>query len=121
NCDNVDLCIHVDPPAEHKAYLHRSGRTARAGESGDVVTIMTPAQKKDTLALLRKAAIDVQEQRVTSESPAVVTLVGEVAPYVKPAPRQVQQQGGRRSQGANARPRRAARAEGAGAPRRDRS
>ncbi|QEE60589.1 DEAD/DEAH box helicase [Salinibacterium sp. dk2585] len=119
--DNVELVIHVDPPAEHKAYLHRSGRTARAGESGDVVTLMTPAQKKDTLALLRKAAIDVQAQRVTSESPAVVSLVGEVAAYVKPVPRQEQPQGGGRSQGANAQRKRAARSEGTGAPRRDRS
>ena len=38
--DDVELVIHVDPPMEHKAYLHRSGRTARAGSEGDVVTIM---------------------------------------------------------------------------------
>jgi len=43
--DNVDLVIHVDPPMEHKAYLHRSGRTARAGAEGDVITICLPTQK----------------------------------------------------------------------------
>ena len=45
--DDVELVIHVDPPMEHKAYLHRSGRTARAGSEGDVVTVCLPAQKQD--------------------------------------------------------------------------
>ena len=85
--DDVELVIHVDPPMEHKAYLHRSGRTARAGSAGDVVTISLPAQKQDLKTLLRKAAITVTPQRVTPSSPAVTTLVGDVAPYVKPAPR----------------------------------
>ena len=46
--DDVELVVHVDPPAEHKAYLHRSGRTARAGRTGDVVTVVLPEQRKDT-------------------------------------------------------------------------
>jgi len=109
--DNVELVIHVDPPMEHKAYLHRSGRTARAGSEGDVVTICLPSQKQDLKTLLRKAAIQVTPERVTAKSPSVVKLVGDVAPYVKPAPRAaVQQQGGGgRSQGANAQRKRAAR------------
>src|SRR5690554_4097122 len=119
--DNIELVIHVDPPAEHKAYLHRSGRTARAGSSGDVVTIMLPTQKKDTLALLRKAAIDVAPQRVTATSDAVVTLIGDVAAYVKPSPKAATQHGGGQSTGANAQRKRAARGAGTGAPRRDRS
>jgi superfamily II DNA/RNA helicase len=104
--DDIELVIHVDPPAEHKAYLHRSGRTARAGSAGDVVTVMLPVQKKDTEQLLRKAAIKVTPQRVTADSPAVNALVGDIAAYVKPAPRQEQpargQSQGGRSQGANA-------------------
>ena len=40
--DGVELVVHVDPPTEHKAYLHRSGRTARAGTAGDVVTVVLP-------------------------------------------------------------------------------
>jgi len=108
--DDIELVIHVDPPAEHKAYLHRSGRTARAGSAGDVVTLVLPEQRRDTDALLRKAAIKVTPQRVNAESPAVIALVGDVAEYVKPLPRteqpQRQSQGGRsqggRSQGANA-------------------
>jgi superfamily II DNA/RNA helicase len=85
--DDVELVIHVDPPTEHKAYLHRSGRTARAGSEGDVVTICLPAQKQDLKALLRKADIRVTPQQVTAGSPAVATLVGEMAPYVKPQPK----------------------------------
>lgn len=113
--DNVELVIHVDPPTEHKAYLHRSGRTARAGSEGDVVTICLPAQKQDLKALLRKADIRVTPQQVTAGSPAVATLVGDVAPYVKPQPKAAPQQGGGgRSQGANAQRKRAAR-DGAGA------
>ena len=46
--DDVELVVHVDPPVEHKAYLHRSGRTARAGNAGDVVTVVLPEQRKDT-------------------------------------------------------------------------
>ena len=46
--DDIELVVHVDPPAEHKAYLHRSGRTARAGSSGDVATIMLSSQRQDT-------------------------------------------------------------------------
>ncbi|MBC7725439.1 MAG: DEAD/DEAH box helicase [Burkholderiaceae bacterium] len=110
--DDIELVIHVDPPAEHKAYLHRSGRTARAGKEGEVVTLVLPTQRKDTAALLRKAAITVTPQQVTASSPAVAALVGEVAAYVKPLPRveQPQQQGGGgRSQGANAQRKRAGR------------
>jgi superfamily II DNA/RNA helicase len=113
--DNVELVIHVDPPMEHKAYLHRSGRTARAGSEGDVVTICLPAQKQDLKTLLRKAAITVTPERVTASSPSVTALVGEVAAYVKPLPKAAQLQGGGgRSQGANAQRKRAER-DGAGA------
>lgn len=108
--DDVELVIHVDPPTEHKAYLHRSGRTARAGSAGDVVTICLPEQRKDLAAMLRKASIAVTPESVTPESAAVASLVGEVAEYVKPAPRVVQQQQPRgTSTGANAQRKRAQR------------
>jgi superfamily II DNA/RNA helicase len=114
--DNVELVVHVDPPMEHKAYLHRSGRTARAGSAGDVVTVMLPSQKSDVKTLLRKAAIAVQPQTVDATSAPVAKLVGETAAYVKPAPRDETQRagggGGGRSQGANAQRKRAARDEG---------
>ncbi|WP_078311841.1 MULTISPECIES: DEAD/DEAH box helicase [unclassified Mycobacterium] len=86
--DDVTLVVHVDPPAEHKAYLHRSGRTARAGGTGDVVTVVLPEQRRDVTQLLRKAAITATPQQVTAHSDEVKNLVGEVAPYVKPAPAQ---------------------------------
>ncbi|CAN5183589.1 DEAD/DEAH box helicase [soil metagenome] len=101
--DDIELVIHVDPPAEHKAYLHRSGRTARAGKEGEVVTLVLPTQRRDTQTLLRKAEITVTPQQVDANSAAVIALVGEVAAYVKPAPRaevQPQRQGApRQSQG----------------------
>lgn len=55
--DDVTLVIHADPPVEHKAYLHRSGRTARAGAQGTVVTLMTDEQLADVRDLTRKAGI----------------------------------------------------------------
>ncbi|MFQ6326485.1 DEAD/DEAH box helicase [Nocardia sp. CWNU-33] len=82
--DDVELVVHVDPPAEHKAYLHRSGRTARAGSAGDVVTVVLPEQRRDVAGLLRKAGIQVSPQRVTADSAPVTDLVGEIAPLVAP-------------------------------------
>jgi superfamily II DNA/RNA helicase len=55
--DDVALVIHADPPVEHKAYLHRSGRTARAGAQGTVITLMTDDQQHDVRDLTRKAGI----------------------------------------------------------------
>lgn len=106
--DDVELVIHVDPPMEHKAYLHRSGRTARAGAEGAVVTLVQPGQERDVKDLLRKAAITVTPVSVTETSPEVVALIGEVAPYVTPAPVEEQAPRGT-SQGANAQRKRAAR------------
>ncbi|MFE6734280.1 DEAD/DEAH box helicase [Microbacterium sp. NPDC057650] len=90
--DNVELVVHVDPPMEHKAYLHRSGRTARAGAAGTVVTVVLPEQRRDTKDLLRKAQITADFEPVT---PAIVEgLVGERAAKVKYVPVVKQQQGG---------------------------
>jgi len=55
--DDIELVVHADPPAEHKAYVHRSGRTARAGKAGTVVTLMTDDQVRDVRALTRAAGI----------------------------------------------------------------
>lgn len=73
---DVTLVVHVDPPAEHKAYLHRSGRTARAGASGVVVTLMTPEQRNDVRALTRAAAIDPTITTVTAAHPLIAELAG---------------------------------------------
>jgi superfamily II DNA/RNA helicase len=85
--DDIELVVHIDPPAEHKAYLHRSGRTARAGKEGAVVTLVLPEQRKDLADLMRKAGIQAAVQAVTATSPVVRDLVGEVAPHVKPVAR----------------------------------
>ncbi|WP_164737179.1 DEAD/DEAH box helicase, partial [Georgenia sp. SYP-B2076] len=82
--DDVDLVVHVDPPAEHKAYLHRSGRTARAGHAGDVVTVVLPEQRGDFRSLARAAKIHATPARVVATDPRVVALVGETAGYVAP-------------------------------------
>ncbi len=87
--DNVDLVVHVDPPMEHKAYLHRSGRTARAGAAGTVVTVVLPEQRRDVKDLLRKAQISAELEAVTSAISD--ELIGERAPHVRPAPVQPQQ------------------------------
>ncbi|HTI76471.1 MAG TPA: DEAD/DEAH box helicase [Mycobacterium sp.] len=85
--DDIELVVHIDPPAEHKAYLHRSGRTARAGNSGDVVTVVLPEQRRDTQVLLRRAGISVTPQEVTADSAAVQAVAGERAPHRAPAPK----------------------------------
>jgi superfamily II DNA/RNA helicase len=82
--DDVELVVHIDPPSEHKSYLHRSGRTARAGNAGDVVTVVLPEQRQETQVLMRRAGIKVTPQQVTAVSDAVQALVGEVAPYQAP-------------------------------------
>jgi superfamily II DNA/RNA helicase len=82
--DDVELVVHCDPPAEHKAYLHRSGRTARAGRSGDVVTVVLPEQRRETQTLLRRAGINAAPQQVNADSAEVRDLVGETAPYQAP-------------------------------------
>jgi superfamily II DNA/RNA helicase len=109
--DEVALVVHVDPPAEHKAYLHRSGRTARAGASGVVVTVMTPDQVSDVRALARAAAIQPTITKVDAAHPLLGELAGPPAARVKmaapaPAPQQQrpQQQGQRRTAGTGGRP-----------------
>ncbi|WP_263117947.1 DEAD/DEAH box helicase [Cellulomonas sp. RIT-PI-Y] len=108
--DDVELVVHVDPPAEHKAYLHRSGRTARAGSGGVVVTLQLPEQAGDVRDLTRKAKITVTPERVAPGSAVVASLVGEVAAYVAPAPVVAPVRG--TSTGRNATAKRAARSGG---------
>jgi superfamily II DNA/RNA helicase len=107
--DEVELVVHVDPPVEHKAYLHRSGRTARAGSAGDVVTVVLPEERRDTAALLRRAGINVAPQQVAADSPSVAALVGEVAPFRAPALKPVEQ-----PRAAGDRPRRRSKPQGHG-------
>jgi superfamily II DNA/RNA helicase len=104
--DEVELVVHIDPPSEHKAYLHRSGRTARAGNAGDVVTVVLPEQRTDTQALLRKAGIRATPQQVSADSAEVHALVGEIAPYQAPVPKTAAPQPSQRRRTGGAAPRR---------------
>lgn len=97
--DDVSLVVHVDPPAEHKAYLHRAGRTARAGESGTVVTLVMDEQRKEVSQLLRKAGVDAQEVSVEPMSESLVTITGARVPNGTPLPPPGQSQQGSRPQG----------------------
>ncbi len=70
--DDVALVVHADPPAEHKAYLHRSGRTARAGAAGTVITLMTDQQVKDVRDLTRAAKISPTTTKISGPSHPVL-------------------------------------------------
>jgi superfamily II DNA/RNA helicase len=74
---DVALVVHADPPVEHKAYLHRSGRTARAGNSGTVVTLMTSEQVRDVRDLTKAAGIKPTTTRITGSTHPVLL---ELAP-----------------------------------------
>ncbi|WP_299960596.1 DEAD/DEAH box helicase [uncultured Modestobacter sp.] len=84
--DDVSIVVHVDPPAEHKAYLHRSGRTARAGAGGTVVTIATPDQAAEVRTLARQAGISPEVSAIKPGAREITALTGPAAPYVEPAP-----------------------------------
>jgi superfamily II DNA/RNA helicase len=75
--DDVGLVVHADPPVEHKAYLHRSGRTARAGAEGTVVTLMLDEQVPDVRQLTRKAGV---KPTITRFSGASHPVLHEIAP-----------------------------------------
>ena len=82
--DGVTLVIHADPPIEHKAYLHRSGRTARAGAEGTVVTLMTDDQVRDVRDLARKAGINPTVTKLTTGDPLLSELAPGERTYVEP-------------------------------------
>ncbi|MFG3064391.1 DEAD/DEAH box helicase [Streptomyces sp. NPDC048231] len=78
--DNLDLVVNVDPPTDHKDYLHRSGRTARAGESGSVVTLVTPNQRRGMVRLMADAGIRPQTTQIRSGDEALSRITGAQAP-----------------------------------------
>ncbi|WP_144707890.1 DEAD/DEAH box helicase [Dermacoccus nishinomiyaensis] len=112
--DDVSLVVHADPPTEHKAYLHRSGRTARAGAAGTVITLMTPDQRGDVKSLLRMAKINATTTNVTASHPLLEKLApGErrtmsadevaaalpTAPVQEPSRKKAPKDGGEQRQG----------------------
>ena len=72
--DDVDLVVHYDPPNDHKDYLHRSGRTARAGASGTVVTLAYREQLRDVAGIHSAAAVTATTTNVTPTHPSVVAI-----------------------------------------------
>jgi superfamily II DNA/RNA helicase len=85
--DGIDIVIHADPPAEHKAYLHRSGRTARAGADGVVITVQNPAQAADVRTLMRRAGVNPLTATVSPGSALLRSLAGPPAARIAPATR----------------------------------
>ncbi|MGW5402363.1 helicase-related protein, partial [Streptomyces sp. NPDC003952] len=78
--DNLDLVVNVDPPTDPKDYLHRGGRTARAGESGSVVTLVTPNQRRDMTRLMQAAGISPETTQVHSGDEVLNRITGAQAP-----------------------------------------
>ncbi len=111
--DDLDLVVNVDPPTEHKDYLHRGGRTARAGESGSVVTLVLPEQKREVQSLMRHAGIQPRTTQVRSTDDELVKITGAREPsgvaVVIAVPEPVAA-----PSGAGSKPRRSRRSRGAG-------
>ena len=83
--DGIGLVIHADSPAEHKAYLHRSGRTARAGAAGVVITLQTPAQAREVRTLMKRANVIPLGATVSPGSPLLRSIAGPPAKPITPA------------------------------------
>ncbi|WP_326571587.1 DEAD/DEAH box helicase [Actinacidiphila glaucinigra] len=121
--DDLDLVVNVDPPTDHKDYLHRGGRTARAGGSGRVVTLVLPDQKRDMTRLMSDAGIRPRTARITSSAVELTTVTGArepsgvaitiEVPQPAPAPRASRERNGAENGGRPARRRRGGGAAGA--------
>ena len=74
--DDISLVVHVDPPEDPKAYLHRAGRTARAGATGRVVTLVLRNQRKGLQRLHEKAGVTAAEHEVAPGSEVLAELTG---------------------------------------------
>jgi superfamily II DNA/RNA helicase len=116
--DDVDLVVHFDPPNDSKDYLHRSGRTARAGATGTVLALVDPAQTREVAKLHEAAGITATSARVQAGDPSVRAVAESGTPIVVSAPPQPvagqRQAPGRKRPTSRAYPRRA---RTAGSPR----
>ena len=105
--DGISLVVHVDLPQDHKDYLHRSGRTARAGESGTVVTLSSSKNSRAVSGLLSRAGVTPKfhDVRPLDEKLMVITGAQEPSgvPYVPPVMERKSPQSGSRSGGGNRR------------------
>ncbi|MBY6410145.1 DEAD/DEAH box helicase [Rhodococcus sp. BP-252] len=82
--DGIDLVVHVDPPADHKDYLHRAGRTARAGEKGTVVAIVLPNQRRQIQRLTGMAGVKATSVNVAPGSAELTDITGAQKPSGEP-------------------------------------
>src|SRR4051795_4273552 len=80
--DDVDLVVHFDPPNDHKDYLHRSGRTARAGATGTVLALVQPEQLRDVQRLHAAARVEASVEQVHPDHPAVLEISRSGRPVV---------------------------------------
>ncbi|RAY14633.1 RNA helicase [Actinomadura craniellae] len=101
--DDVSLVVHIDPPTDHKDYMHRAGRTARAGERGTVVTLVLPHQVRSTAAMTRRAGVEAVRTKVMAGDEQLVRLTGAktpsgepiTEPIIPPTPKRSGRPGGR--------------------------
>ena len=121
--DGLDMVVNVDPPTEAKDYLHRGGRTARAGESGAVVTLVLPEQRRDVSRLMATAGIRPESVQVRPGDGALARVTGAREPSgvpvtIAPPPAAASSGAGPGRRGPDGRPVPAHRASGRSAPRR---
>ena len=82
--DNISLVLHVDPAADHKDYLHRAGRTARAGASGSVVTLVTHDQRRMVRRMTDRAGIKPEQVQVRPGDADLIRITGARTPSGEP-------------------------------------
>ena len=78
--DDVGLVLHVDPPASSKDYLHRSGRTARAGGSGTVVMLALPQQRREVDDIIRDAGVRAEQTVISAKTDVLSGITGARVP-----------------------------------------
>lgn len=105
--DGIDLVVHFDAPADHKDYLHRSGRTARAGKTGRVVTLATHKEQRAIGGITTRAGVEPWVMAVKPLDEKLVSITGAKQPSgiplveEKAAPEQKKHYGRARNQGRN--------------------
>ena len=91
--DDVSLVVHVDPPADHKDYLHRAGRTARAGARGVVVSLATHRQRKEIFGISKRAGVSITEVNVRPSDQELMRITGAQEPSGIPIAVEVEKPG----------------------------
>ncbi|MTA23085.1 MAG: hypothetical protein F2573_05850, partial [Actinobacteria bacterium] len=91
--DDVSLVVHVDPPADHKDYLHRAGRTARAGARGVVVSLATHRQRKEIFGISKRAGVNITEINVRPSDEELMRITGAQEPSGIPIAVEVEKPG----------------------------